>query len=570
MKPITAPKIGDWLTQKLLSRTVLLFAAGMTLITVADIGFIFFEQKQQLLNQCATFGRQASRQLDMGDYWRVQEDLRSFFYSSALSSASIWDRHGMQVARFGEKEPAPYTARRQEMGLGFRHTPEGWKILYQSPIANANGENVGSWSALFTPDKEIQLALLRLCGSFLIFAGILVIAYRTIRKAIFKTSTPLKEVAETVAKAQHLKDLHSIEPTHDFFETDILLENIRRLSGRLLLAEKEKEATLQLAAKGKIAVQVAHDIRSPLATLQAIAEKMEETELTRLLLLSTKRLAGIADDLLKKYKQAAPSSSSFLLSKIFEELIQEYTAQKTDKKISFIKEFSSQEIRIQGEPYKLQRVFSNLIKNATDAIAAQGTLTLKTEYRDNTAVISVQDDGCGMSPEILQQVRKGAHRSTKSEGYGIGLQYVEEALRELGGSMEIESEPGQGSLFRITLPLTEKSRVVVIDDDAMLLSTWKLSKQRLKIDDLHCFRSLEEAMSAGLPWNQVHFAFVDKNIDGSLYNAPQTLDWLKKQGVKTLILATGDDTAPLKKDPNYSQVDHFAHSKIPESLYFFS
>ncbi|MBK4734317.1 XrtA/PEP-CTERM system histidine kinase PrsK [Noviherbaspirillum pedocola] len=102
---------------------------------------------------------------------------------------------------------------------------------------------------------------------------------------------------------------------------------------------------------------------------------------------------------------------------------------------------------------RLERVLGHLIQNAIDATGREGRVTIRLNRRGDNAVIEVIDTGAGMSAEFIRDRLFKPFETTKSAGMGIGVFESREYVQELGGSMEVQSRPGEGSTFTITLPL---------------------------------------------------------------------------------------------------------------------
>ena len=105
-------------------------------------------------------------------------------------------------------------------------------------------------------------------------------------------------------------------------------------------------------------------------------------------------------------------------------------------------------------PQELQQVFLNLVLNAGQAIEGSGTITIRTESRDDCVVVSVIDDGCGIPPDLIERIFDPFF-TTKAvgEGTGLGLGIAYGIVRKHGGEINVESAVGRGSVFRVRLPI---------------------------------------------------------------------------------------------------------------------
>ena len=99
----------------------------------------------------------------------------------------------------------------------------------------------------------------------------------------------------------------------------------------------------------------------------------------------------------------------------------------------------------------LQRVFTNLIINAIQAMPEGGTLTVSTEERDGTVAIRVEDTGVGIAPEQQKKIFL-PYYTTKTQGTGLGLSTAQKTILTQGGNISFQSEPGKGTAFTIVLP----------------------------------------------------------------------------------------------------------------------
>lgn len=107
-------------------------------------------------------------------------------------------------------------------------------------------------------------------------------------------------------------------------------------------------------------------------------------------------------------------------------------------------------------PRGTEKIFINLFTNAMDAMEAvkdrQKKIRISVMLTENFAVVEVEDNGKGMKAEEKERIFNPFY-TTKSTGTGLGLYLVYQQLEEVGGSIQVYSEEGQGTLFRVMLPL---------------------------------------------------------------------------------------------------------------------
>jgi len=109
------------------------------------------------------------------------------------------------------------------------------------------------------------------------------------------------------------------------------------------------------------------------------------------------------------------------------------------------------------DPEQMQKVLTNLLLNASDAVDVQGRIVVGTSQEDGHVLLSVKDSGCGMSQQFMDRCLFRPFRTTKKQGMGIGLFHTKLIVEAHRGMIEVQSAEGRGSDFRISLPLQQVS-----------------------------------------------------------------------------------------------------------------
>ncbi|MGH9322286.1 MAG: XrtA/PEP-CTERM system histidine kinase PrsK [Vicinamibacteria bacterium] len=107
------------------------------------------------------------------------------------------------------------------------------------------------------------------------------------------------------------------------------------------------------------------------------------------------------------------------------------------------------------DPEQIQKVLTNLVLNALEATGENGRIRVSTRSDNGWVTIAVEDDGCGMSPEFVSRHLFKPFQTTKKQGLGIGLYHSKAIVEGHGGRIEVDSERGRGSIFRVRLPSRE-------------------------------------------------------------------------------------------------------------------
>jgi putative PEP-CTERM system histidine kinase len=113
---------------------------------------------------------------------------------------------------------------------------------------------------------------------------------------------------------------------------------------------------------------------------------------------------------------------------------------------------------INADRNKLETVVTNLFLNARDAVGENGRIAVETSHQGECVILSISDNGCGMTPEFVRDSLFRPFRTTKKRGLGVGMFQVRMIVGAHGGSIQVESEPGRGTTFRIILPVRPHSK----------------------------------------------------------------------------------------------------------------
>ena len=278
-----------------------------------------------------------------------------------------------------------------------------------------------------------------------------------------------------------------------------IMTEIRSIRNQLEHARTRERTLAGAEARAALAEQVAHDILSPLAALEVAAGDVSQLpEKKRLLIRSAVgRIRDIANSLLEKNRalttrtEADKTSPSIqLLSGLIQSLITEKRLQfrsRSHVEIEARIDAASYGIFAQFQPVEFKRLLSNLINNAVEALGAdQGSVHVNLSARQGRAFVSVQDDGKGISPEVLEKLGRRGETHGKVGGSGLGIYHARTSAESWGGSLEIESEVGKGTTTTVNLPqvltpewfvselaLVAGRTVVILDDDVSIHQVWR-------------------------------------------------------------------------------------------------
>lgn len=262
------------------------------------------------------------------------------------------------------------------------------------------------------------------------------------------------------------------------------------VSQQILIDESEKFK--------KAAHQVGHDIRSPLSTILMtlkVSEDMPEPQRVALRNAAT-RINDIANNLISRFMQEQKNKmineeprEATLVSSAMLEILTEKKYQYLNSPLTLTHDFSATGnfSWINIKPSALKRMISNLINNAVDAFDGRvGQVTVRLEATEQEVLITIKDNGKGMSPALVQKLRnKIPITAEKFGGHGIGMTQVHDTLDENEGCMEIDTALGLGAQIRLRFPrvgaqhwiadhiaLYDDDTLVILDDDDSIHAAW--------------------------------------------------------------------------------------------------
>ena len=229
--------------------------------------------------------------------------------------------------------------------------------------------------------------------------------------------------------------------------------------------ESERLNVLTLLAAG-----VAHEIGNPLNSLnihlQLLGRKLRKLPLNERgpleeNLATAREEIHRLDLILKQFLQAVrpttPHRERADLHALLHDTLKLLEAELASRKIIIELDLAESMPTSLIDSVQFQQVFYNLIQNASQAISSnKGRITLRTRVNDFEAVISVEDNGTGISPDHMGAIFE-PYRTTKSSGSGLGLLIVRRIVREHGGEIAIESEENKGTRVVIHLPHAERA-----------------------------------------------------------------------------------------------------------------
>lgn len=235
--------------------------------------------------------------------------------------------------------------------------------------------------------------------------------------------------------------------------------------------EEDVRRAERLAAIGKMAAGIAHEIRNPLASMSGSIEmlaqcvELETTDerLMRIVLREMERLDDLITDFLQFARPNPPQIETLVLRSVFEELLLvfRYLSYNPSEGAGHTPEYDvrlefDENITVDADPKQFKQVLWNLLNNAAQSMPTGGPINLTVTRHDKEIEVCVIDEGVGIASDIIDRIFDPFF-STKEQGTGLGLAQAQRIVDEHNGRLEVESCLDEGSTFRVFLPSSELS-----------------------------------------------------------------------------------------------------------------
>src|SRR5450432_943429 len=236
-------------------------------------------------------------------------------------------------------------------------------------------------------------------------------------------------------------------------------EQLAEANVHIQQAEEAVRRSDRLAALGQLSAGLAHELRNPLGTIKASAEILNrqlsaENDVAREMAGFISSEVDRTNSLVTRFLQFARPLQVRLeeadLTQMLDRAIAE--AEREAPGIAIYRNYAPEIPPFPFDAELMERVFYNLVLNAKQATAAGGAITVKTRAEGRVAEIAVIDRGVGISAQQMKDIFNPFF-TTKPEGVGLGLAIVAKIVDEHSGKIAVESEPGKGSIFCVSLPM---------------------------------------------------------------------------------------------------------------------
>ncbi len=249
---------------------------------------------------------------------------------------------------------------------------------------------------------------------------------------------------------------------------------IKQARSRLVAADKKRQFALQeiehvqkLSSIGRLAAGVAHEINNPLAIIGEKSGLMKDLVLAMPDMPKAQRFEALCDSILHAVDRCRAVTHRLLgfarrmevrtmeldINEVLREVLGFLEREALFRNITLVQDLGENLPSIESDRGQLQQVFMNLLNNAMAAVSDNGRIRLATRLNEEMITVEVEDNGTGMSREVLAHIFEPFFSTKGEKGTGLGLSITYGIVNKLGGNIEVASEEGKGTLFSVRLPL---------------------------------------------------------------------------------------------------------------------
>ncbi|WP_244155320.1 sensor histidine kinase [Dissulfuribacter thermophilus] len=329
------------------------------------------------------------------------------------------------------------------------------------------------WVVVVQANSSFFMAPLTIIENRIIISALLMVLLAVLAALYFAQSItePIKQVIDGTHRiSQNLSNRISIKSTD---EIGILAQKINNMASQLqknIEERKKLDAQIyqseKLASIGEMAAGLAHELNTPLSNIKAIASLSKKDLDTGKINLDavkedlndikeqTEKCSEIISGLLSFARKRNPEFALFNINDLIEKALSLLRLKIEKKGVTVRFQKNEDPLSVNVDANQIQQVFVNILLNALDVLDFGGLITIISEKAGNHLKISIKDNGPGIPPDIMPKIFNPFF-STKEvgKGTGLGLSVSYGIVKNHGGTIEVQSKPGQGTTFTVKLPM---------------------------------------------------------------------------------------------------------------------
>lgn len=326
-------------------------------------------------------------------------------------------------------------------------------------------------SLIVSETRRSNLGLIILFTSLtIILTGTVIITWeRVLRPPYYgwvERNYPGPENADYRNKIEQRVEHFFISMTVDVIVVSILLSIVNRKQRRLIEVHEQLAHSEKIATLGRVAAQVAHEVRNPLAGLLLYSEHLKgklngkvspaDVQLVDKIIETINHLTATTEQILNYARPVTLALKTVDLNDVARDVIQLLSTDISAHNVEYVLELDSSPVSGMLDEASIRAATLNLVLNAVQAMSAGGRLSISTRRDGKKICMTIKDTGAGISPERIKQIFE-PFNTTKSRGLGLGMPYAQKIIQQHGGRIEVESRQGKGTEVKIELPAGERS-----------------------------------------------------------------------------------------------------------------
>lgn len=272
---------------------------------------------------------------------------------------------------------------------------------------------------------------------------------------------------------------------------------LQRERNRRRLEESIRQNNVLLDMRKKIILTISHDIRGPLNVISGSAELAIDTRDKRKrdgylhnARILCKHVVHLLNNLLDVYRlnedKETPNNIPFRLNALLDRIALGATQIINDKGLLFVHDFRDTDVTVYGDEDRIEQIADNILSNAVK-FTHSGTVGFSASYSEGELRMDFSDTGCGMTGETMERIFLPFERADNAEdvkGFGLGLSITKGLVSLLGGTIDVESKVGKGTVFHVNIPLppADESEVSMVQG-VPHSGTLRLPRNVIVIDD---------------------------------------------------------------------------------------
>ncbi len=484
---------------------IVLNIAVLMMAATALIGFVVLKVSEQaaldqkvksaaiVLNSIQNSLKYAEKAFQPTDIGSIQRLVDIFFESGGIDAIILVDKGMRIIAHSSHEEVGKFLSDEALLKViterSVTRKVRGGSVSISAPLYIRNEVTGGVKIILSTSDvREVAAKSQRLILFYIALNSAILIVFGSIllSRLIVRPIDELVKVTEAVANG----DLNQHIKVRKFNEIGMLAESLNRMTERLREGRDALESNIRtlraahddlkkiqdevirsekMASVGRLAAGIAHEIGNPLSAILGYTDMLrkgvgreDEAEYFRRIEAEIQRINRIVRGLLDYARPGEFKLEEVNVNEIVRNSLDLVSAQKGFERIEISLHFDNVAI-VKADPHQLQQVLINLFINASDAMPEGGTLAVQSVVGSRESgewvEISVADTGMGMNDDEIKRVFDPFYTTKEpGKGTGLGLAICQRIVESFGGRIEVASKKGEGSTFKILLPLGNEAK----------------------------------------------------------------------------------------------------------------